>query len=103
MLTLLLNSGTADSSRKFIEEIDERKRIAAVDERVIDEVLGEYKTQQKLQDIQASKDAAKIASSTQLAKFAVYYYRRLIDSDFDCIRSDWIGWIKGRLTLTHPQ
>ncbi|KAF4134945.1 hAT family C-terminal dimerization region, partial [Phytophthora infestans] len=40
---------------------------------------------------------------TQLAKFAVYYYRRLIGDDYDCIRSDMIEWIENSLSSAHPK
>eukprot|EP00644_Phytophthora_capsici_P015189 jgi/Phyca11/128309/e_gw1.75.29.1 len=51
--------------------------------------------------VEKSKIPAKIASSTQIAKFAVYYYRRLIGDDFGAIRGDIMKWIKNELTSSH--
>ncbi|POM81751.1 Hypothetical protein PHPALM_239 [Phytophthora palmivora] len=49
------------------------------------------------------KNAEKITSSTQLAKFALYYYHRLIGNNFDCIRSDLMEWIGNSFTSAHPR
>ncbi|GMF51196.1 unnamed protein product [Phytophthora fragariaefolia] len=98
MLTFLLNPATADEARGLIGKTDERRRVAEVEERLLDGVLDDELRVVQKRKIQDSKDAAKIASSTQMGKFAVYYYRRFIDDDFDCIRGDIMEWIDNTLT-----
>lgn len=77
-----------------------------VEERVIGGVLNErvgLPESENRNQLRASKSTAKIASSTQLAKIVVYYYRRLIGDDFDCIRSDLMEWVENTLTSCHPK
>ncbi|GMF45097.1 unnamed protein product [Phytophthora fragariaefolia] len=82
----------------LIGKTDERRRVAEVEERLLDGVLDDELRVVQKRKIQDSKGAAKIASSTQMGKFAVYYYRRFIDDDFDCIRGDIMEWIDNTLT-----
>ncbi|KAF4144587.1 hypothetical protein GN958_ATG06242 [Phytophthora infestans] len=104
MLTFLLSPMTADEGRKLVERTDDRKRVVEMEERLFGrDVLDESTEQEHRQRYQDSKKSAIIASSTQLAKFAVYYYRRRIDDDYDCIRSYMIEWIENSLSSAHPK
>ncbi|KAF4127548.1 hAT family C-terminal dimerization region [Phytophthora infestans] len=95
---------TADEGRKLVERTDDRKRVVEMEERLIGrDMLDESTEQEHRQQFQDSKKAARIASSTQLAKFAVYSYRRLIGDDYDFIRSHMIEWIDNSLSSAHPR
>ncbi|KAG1697240.1 hypothetical protein DVH05_001518 [Phytophthora capsici] len=102
MLTFLLNPATADDCRKLIQQTDHNKRVVEVEERLVQGGSTQTDTTEK-QRIIDIKEAVKVVSSAQLAKFAVYYFRRLIGDDFGFIRSDLIEWIENTLTSAHPK
>ncbi|POM76763.1 Hypothetical protein PHPALM_5968 [Phytophthora palmivora] len=90
MLTFVLNPLTVEEVRKLIDSTENDRRTTETAVRLaVDETS---KNEANLR-LKASKVRARIASSTQLGKFAVYYYRRLIGDDYGTVRDDLMSWI----------
>ncbi|KAF1792594.1 hypothetical protein GQ600_23688 [Phytophthora cactorum] len=86
------------SVRKLIDRTDEERRTAEADRYL---ACGDTSENEAQLRVETSKIPARIASSTQLGKFAVYYFRRLISDDFGAIRGDMMKWISNKLTSKH--
>ncbi|OWZ03120.1 hypothetical protein PHMEG_00025207 [Phytophthora megakarya] len=95
LLTYVLNPLTVEVARVLVDKTDENKRSAEMEAQLALRGDNAVEVEQRLQN---SRVPAKIASSTQLGKFAVYYYRHLIGDNFGSIRGDLAKWIANELT-----
>ncbi|POM81435.1 Hypothetical protein PHPALM_600 [Phytophthora palmivora] len=87
--------------KKFVgrgDLISNRRRTTETEVRLADDETSEREANLRLK---ATKVRARIASSTQLGKFAVYYYRRLIGDDYGAVRGPLMSWISSELTSAH--